>query len=58
MNRSWIACFSLVISFTLQAQDLKIIHIDVGQGDATLIIGPQQSDGKNVSVLFDTGDIP
>ncbi len=36
----------LVLAFlfsaaSLQAQDLRIVHINVGQGDATLILGPE-----------------
>ena len=33
------------------AQQLKIVHIDVGQGDSTLIIGP-----TGTTLLFDTGN--
>ncbi|MFY9223360.1 MAG: lamin tail domain-containing protein [Blastocatellia bacterium] len=41
----------LVISVSTSfAQQLKIIHINVGQGDATLIIGP-----TGTSMLFDAG---
>lgn len=38
------------------AQDLEITNLRVGQGDATLIQGPQQADGSRVNVLFDAGD--
>jgi Predicted hydrolase (metallo-beta-lactamase superfamily) len=42
---------TFVITSTLaQAQQLKIVHIDVGQGDATLIIGPSKT------LLFDAGN--
>lgn len=41
---------SFLFVFSAFAQQLKIIHIDVGQGDATLIIGPT---GK--TLLFDAG---
>lgn len=40
------------------AQDLEIVNIRVGQGDATLIQGPVASDGSRINVLFDAGDIP
>ena len=36
---------------------LTIVHLDVGQGDSTLILGPEIN-GDRVSVLFDSGDIP
>lgn len=42
-------CFLFSIS-TAFAQQLKIIHIDVGQGDATLIVSP-----TGTSMLFDAG---
>jgi beta-lactamase superfamily II metal-dependent hydrolase len=42
---------TFIITSTLaQAQQLKIVHIDVGQGDATLIIGPSKT------LLFDAGN--
>ena len=37
---------------------LRIVNIRVGQGDATLILGPADATGKRVSVLMDAGDIP
>ena len=37
--------------------ELTIVHLNVGQGDATLILGPA-IDGDRVSVLMDAGDIP
>lgn len=40
------------------AQELLIHNLRVGQGDATLIQGPIQSDGSRVNVLVDAGDIP
>jgi beta-lactamase superfamily II metal-dependent hydrolase len=39
------------------AKDVQIINVRVGQGDATLIIGPPDSAGKRVTVLFDAGDV-
>lgn len=37
---------------------LRIVNIRVGQGDATLLLGPQDANGDRVSVLVDAGDIP
>ena len=43
-------------SLAFAAQDeLEIIHSNIGQGDSTLIIGPEQN-GKHISVLIDAGD--
>lgn len=39
----------ITISTSASAQQLKIVHINVGQGDATLIIGPSKT------LLFDGG---
>lgn len=39
----------ITISNTASAQQVKIVHINVGQGDATLIIGPSKT------LLFDGG---
>lgn len=66
--------FNLIIGFTLfsvhQAEAaklkqvmlepdmLEIINIRVGQGDSTLILGPQDDNGKRISVLFDGADMP
>lgn len=43
-------------SVTAAAKDLRIVNIRVGQGDATLIQGPVQTDGSRINVLFDTGN--
>lgn len=48
-----ISAFSVSMAL---AQDLEITNIRVGQGDATLIQGPEQSNGNRVNVLFDAGD--
>lgn len=42
--------FSLFSASSANAQQLKIIHINVGQGDATLVISP-----TGTSLLFDAG---
>ena len=42
------SCFTLC-SATASAQQLRIVHIDVGQGDATLFIGPTRT------LLYDAG---
>ena len=36
-------------AFTANAQQVRIVHIDVGQGDSTLIVGPERT------LLFDAG---
>lgn len=50
---SLFACLllSLLLVFSTQAdaQQLRIVHIDVGQGDATLIVGPTRT------LLYDAG---
>ena len=57
-----IFCLSLaVLCFvnlnTALTQDLEIVNIRVGQGDATLIQGPVDASGNRVNVLVDAGDI-
>lgn len=49
---------SLISCSAAKASDLQIVNMRVGQGDATLIQGPVQTDGTRVNVLFDAGDIP
>lgn len=49
--------FLSLISSSTFAQDLEIVNIRVGQGDATLIQGPVADDGSRVNVLVDAGDI-
>lgn len=39
-----------------QANELEIVNIRIGQGDATLIRGPANPQGKRIVVLFDVGD--
>lgn len=51
--------FILIVSAgAAAADDLRIVNIRVGQGDATLIQGPKAADGSRINVLFDAGDIP
>lgn len=42
----------------LNANELEIVNVRVGQGDATLIQGPPDASGNRVNVLFDAADIP
>ena len=52
------ALFALLsVASQLAAQDVEIVNINVGQGDATLILGPQPASGNRVAVLFDAGNI-
>ena len=44
------------LSTAAVAQDVEIVNLRVGQGDSTLILGPPDSAGKRVAVLFDAGD--
>jgi beta-lactamase superfamily II metal-dependent hydrolase len=46
---SFLISMTAVFSATASAQQLRIVHIDVGQGDATLIVGPART------LLFDGG---
>ena len=43
-------------AFAQQTDELEIVNIRIGQGDATLIRGPADVSGKRVVVLFDAGD--
>lgn len=49
--------FIAIFVTTASSQDLEIVNIRVGQGDSTLILGPANSTGERVVVLFDAGDI-
>lgn len=51
------ACLVILQTWPTFAAELKIVHIDVGQGDSTLILGPPGTDGGRVSVLVDAGNI-
>ena len=57
MRISLVLYVGLTLTSFANAQDLDIINIRVGQGDATLILGPE-SNGERVSVLVDAGGIP
>ncbi len=55
---------ALLPAFTLSAyaleledDELVIVHINVGQGAATLILGPTDAGGGRVSVLIDAGNV-
>lgn len=50
-------CFVFLTSQISVADELEIVNIRVGQGDATLIQGPAKGDGTRVNVLFDAGNI-
>ena len=52
-----VLALALVLPASVGAQDLTIVNIRVGQGDATLVQGPVDAAGKRVNVLFDAGDI-
>ena len=53
LSTSLFACLLLSLLFAFptraDAQQLRIVHIDVGQGDATLIVGPTRT------LLYDAG---
>ena len=52
------AGFLTLTATVAAAQEVEIIHIRLGQGDGTLILGPEADDGSRVSVLIDAGGIP
>jgi len=39
----------------LAPEELAVIHLDIGQGTATLVVGPQKADGTRTLVLIDAG---
>ncbi|HEY0406137.1 MAG TPA: lamin tail domain-containing protein [Pyrinomonadaceae bacterium] len=53
IRRSSLVCLCILTlaaaSLTVAAQQVRIVHIDVGQGDSTLIVGPTKT------LLFDAG---
>lgn len=60
MTRLALGVLALILwaaPLSARANELEIVHVRVGQGDATLILGPADEDGSRVSVLFDAGNI-
>ena len=55
--RTFLCLSAVFVAETASAQELEIVNIRVGQGDATLIQGPIRADGSRVNVLFDGGDV-
>ncbi len=56
----WRLFLPLILLFPFAAfaeEPLRIVNIRVGQGDATLIQGPQEDDERRINVLVDAGDI-
>ncbi|TRX59066.1 hypothetical protein FNH22_11095 [Fulvivirga sp. M361] len=52
-----LAVLILVVNMSLSVvaqSDLQIIHINIGQGSSTLILGPEVN-GRRISVLYDCG---
>lgn len=49
---------AIIVASPAIAQDneIEIVNIRIGQGDATLIRGPANAQGRRVVVLFDAGD--
>lgn len=39
-------------------KSLDIIHLNVGQGDATIILGPEMKNGKRKVIVYDSGENP
>lgn len=56
MYKNLLAGLVMVCPGVLWGQTVEIHHINVGQGDATLILGPVDTSGDRVSVLMDSGD--
>src|SRR5918993_4460757 len=52
MQRPSVLVVALFLASALAAQDLRVYHIDVSQGDGTLIIGP-----TGIACLVDAGDV-
>lgn len=48
---------AVVAAPAANAQEVEIVHLNVGQGDATLIRGPVSSTGERVTILFDAGNL-
>ncbi len=56
--RTQIPLTLLLLAGSTFGNELEIINVRVGQGDATLIQGPVDDNGNRVNVLFDAGDVP
>ena len=56
-RRTAIILAVLLAPLSSWAGELKIVHLNIGQGDSTLILGPEDVDGNRVSVVVDAGDI-
>ena len=50
----FIACFTAISCFANE-NEVIIHHINVEQGDSTLILGPENSSGDRTAVLIDAG---
>lgn len=57
MSRLLQVLLALTLVPPAAAQELEIVHVHVGQGDATLVLGPADPSGDRVTVLADAGDI-
>ena len=56
MYKNILAGLLILCPCLLSAQILEIHHINIGQGDSTLILGPEDTSGDRVIVLMDSGD--
>ena len=56
MIRQLLTVCLLSLPISAWAQTLEIHHINIGQGDSTLILGPPGTSGDRVVVLMDAGD--
>ena len=54
---AWLLATPQVEAQPFAANELAIVHINVGQGDAPLILGPADANGDRIAVLMDAGDI-
>ena len=56
--RQLVILAGIVLAATPSIAQLEIIHLDVGQGDATLIVAPPDGSGNRKTVLIDAGGMP
>ena len=56
MNKKILVGLISLCSGLLLGQTIDIHHINIGQGDSTLVLGPVDSGGDRVVVLMDSGD--